>query len=107
MEEIWLWSLGIRIKRQIIGWGGLQPEGEDVEIALVLHPKYWGYGKSICIKIIKYAFEILHLDSIIILFPSSRKRIKGILKLGFMEDGKTEINGKLFNKYRLRSRSFN
>ena len=85
----------------LIGWGGLQPEGEDVEIALVLHPKYWGYGKELCIKIIEYAFEILHLDSIIILFPLSRKRIKGILRLGFVENESIEIDGLLFNRYRL------
>lgn len=95
------------LKGCFIGWGGLQPEGEDVEIAIVLYPKYWGHGKALCIKIIKYAFEILHLDSIIILFPSSRKRIKGILRLGFIEDGSTEIDGKLFNKYHLKSSSFN
>jgi hypothetical protein len=31
----------------------------------------------------------------------NRKRIKGILKLGFIEDGVIDIEEKLFNRYRL------
>jgi [ribosomal protein S5]-alanine N-acetyltransferase len=86
---------------EFIGWGGLQPEGKDVEIALVLDPKYWGYGIVLYRKIIQYAFENLKLDSLIIFLPSTRKRMKGILKLGFKEEGSQEIAGKLFYKFRL------
>ncbi len=29
------------------GWGGLQPEKGEADLALVLHPDYWGLGKRL------------------------------------------------------------
>ena len=52
------------------GWGGLQPEGDEADLALVLHPSYWGKGKDIYDEIIKRAFSEMHLDSVVIFFPS-------------------------------------
>ena len=91
----------IIVDGKFVGWGGLQPEGEDVEIALVLHPRHWGLGKLIYAEIIRQAFEELHLTSVIVLFPPSRTRIKGLLKLGFMEDGELEIDNHKFLRFRL------
>lgn len=85
---------------KFIGWGGLQPEGVDTEIALILHPKFWGIGRAIYEKIIHYAFDELNLKSVIILFPPSRNRVKGILQLGFERDGELEIEGERFIRYR-------
>ncbi|NGX56940.1 MAG: hypothetical protein K1060chlam5_01194 [Candidatus Anoxychlamydiales bacterium] len=90
-----------------IGWGGLQPEHNDIEIALVLHPNFWGIGKTIYDKIIHYAFEDLHLKSVIVLLPLTRKHVKGLLKLGFEKDGNLEIDGKLFLCYRLSVLKYN
>lgn len=104
-EKIWNekgygpWAFVINGK--LAGWGGLQPENGDVEIALVLHPKYWGLGKIAYDKIINYAFEKLGLDSLIVLFPPSRNRIKGLFRLGFKKDGELEIEGKKFFRYRI------
>ncbi len=84
-----------------MGWGGLQPFNDDVEIALVLHPKYWGCGKYLYKKIIDFAFGELKLSSVIILFPSSRIKIGGLLKLGFKLDGNCDISGESFLRYRL------
>jgi hypothetical protein len=39
-----------------------------------------------------------------ILFPCTRTRVKGILRLGFVLDGETEIGGEHFLPYRLRAR---
>ncbi|MGE0815493.1 MAG: GNAT family N-acetyltransferase [Vicinamibacterales bacterium] len=33
-----------------IGWGGLQPQGDDVEIGLVLRPSHWGAGLGLCLE---------------------------------------------------------
>jgi [ribosomal protein S5]-alanine N-acetyltransferase len=41
------------------------------------------------------------LESVTILFPPTRTRIKGILRLGFQEDGEVEIEGERFIRYRL------
>ena len=84
-----------------VGWGGLQPEEGDVDLGLVLHPDYWGYGKMIYEEIIRRAFGEMGLKSFTILFPPTRTRIKGILRLGFKPDGEVEIGGEKFIRYRL------
>ena len=33
------------INEEFAGWGGLQPENGEADLALVLHPNYWGKGK--------------------------------------------------------------
>lgn len=84
------------------GWGGLQPEHGDADLALVLHPAFWGTGKPIYDEIIRRAFGEMGFESVTILFPPSRTRIKGILRLGFKPDGEIEIGGERFIRYRLR-----
>jgi ribosomal-protein-alanine N-acetyltransferase len=83
------------------GWGGLQPEGEDADLGLVLHPDYWGMGKMIYEEIIRRAFGEMGLESVTILFPPTRTRVKGILHLGFKPDGEVEFLGERFIRYRL------
>lgn len=89
------------IDGEFVGWGGLQPENNDVEVALVLHPNYWGYGPVIFKDIIHDAFETLKLKSVIILFPPTRNRIKGIFKIGFKKEAEVDIDGKQFVRFRL------
>jgi RimJ/RimL family protein N-acetyltransferase len=81
------------------GWGGLQPEHGDADLALVLHPRFWGTGKRIYDEIIRRAFGDMGFESVTILFPPSRTRIKGIRRLGFVEDGEVEIGGERFIRY--------
>jgi RimJ/RimL family protein N-acetyltransferase len=83
------------------GWGGLQYESGDADLGLVLHPDYWGMGKTIYEEIIKRAFGAMKLESVTILLPPTRTRIKGILRLGFQVDGEVEIEGEKFIRYRL------
>ncbi len=89
------------IDNRFAGWGGLQPEGEDADLGLVLHPDYWGTGRALYEKVIERAFGDMGFDSVTILFPPSRTRIKGILRLGFKPDGEVEIGGERFIRYRL------
>ena len=104
-ETIWkkygFGPFGFIIDKNFIGWGGLQPEQNDIEIAMVLNPNYWGYGRKIYERIINSAFHELKLKSIIILLPPSRKHIKGILKLGFKREALLKIDDVLFYRYRL------
>jgi hypothetical protein len=79
----------------------LQPEGDDADLALVLHPDGWGLGKPIYDEIIKRAFGEMGFASVTVLFPPTRTRIKGLLRLGFQPDGELEIQGERFNRYRL------
>ncbi|MDL5038329.1 GNAT family N-acetyltransferase [Comamonas resistens] len=89
------------IDQKFAGWGGLQYEEGDADLALVLHPDFWGSGKAICQEIAKHAFTSQGLESITILLPPSRTRIKGIFRLGFQPDGEVDIEGARFQRFRL------
>jgi len=89
------------IDGKFAGWGGLQPEEGEADLALVLHPDFWGYGKVIYEEIIRRAFGEMGLDSVMILFPPTRTRVKGILRLGFKPEGELEIGGEKFIRYKL------
>ena len=89
------------IDDKFAGWGGLQPEEGEADLALVLHPDFWGYGKAIYDEITRRAFGEMGLDSVMILFPPTRTRVKGILRLGFKPEGELEIDGERFIRYKL------
>lgn len=95
------------IDGKFAGWGGLQFEEGETEIALVLHPDFWGMGKTIYLEVIRKAFDEMGLESIVVLFPPSRTRIKGFLQLGFKQEGEVTIEGERFLRYRLSAKSFN
>ncbi|MEM9153038.1 MAG: GNAT family N-acetyltransferase [Cyanobacteria bacterium P01_F01_bin.3] len=63
---------------EFIGWGGLQPEGDDVDIGLVLNQKYWGAGPVLYRRILTHAFEKLCVDSVTALLPPSRTRVSAL-----------------------------
>ncbi|MEO1393333.1 MAG: GNAT family N-acetyltransferase [Cyanobacteria bacterium J06634_5] len=86
---------------QFIGWGGLQPEGDDVDVGLVLSQKYWGAGPALYRRILTYAFEELCVDSVTALLPPSRTRVSAMRRLGFRKDGEIEIQDQRFIRYRL------
>jgi hypothetical protein len=89
------------IDGEFAGWGGLQPENGDADFALVLHPKFWGWGRRIFNRIRDQAFGEMGLDSITILLPPSRPNSKAVARLGFAEDGELTIDGALFTRFRL------
>lgn len=83
------------------GWGGLQHEEGNADMGLVLHPNYWGYGKVIFEKIIKCAFIQMKLESITILLPLSRTKLKAITRFGFQFEENVEYDGVIFQRFRL------
>ena len=89
------------INGEFAGWGGLQPENEDADFALVLHPDYWGWGFKIFNKIKSMAFDTMNIDSITILFPPSRTNTKAVTRFGFVKDGELDIDGEKFIRLRL------
>ena len=86
---------------EFIGWGGLQSEGGDVDVGLVLKREYWGAGPVLFRKILAYAFEELGIDSVTALLPRSRTRVAALHRLGFREEGETVIRDQRFVRYRL------
>jgi len=91
----------ILIDGDFAGWGGLQLEMGDADLALVLSPDYWGYGRFVFWKIIETAFGEMRFESITALLPPSRVRTSGMLRLGFLADGQVQISGSPFYRYRL------
>lgn len=104
-ERLWIeygygpWAFIVNGK--FAGWGGLQPENGEADLALVLHPNYWGIGKVLYNEIISRAFGEMGLKSVTVLFPPTRTRIKGLLRLGFKEDSELEVGNERFIRYRL------
>jgi len=84
------------------GWGGLQPEGGDADLGLVLHPAHWGMGPRLAREILRRAFGEMGFESVIVLLPPSRTRVRAILRLGFQADGEVVHSGERFVRYRLR-----
>lgn len=109
-ESMWTeYGIGpwaILINGKFAGWGGLQPEGGEADLGLVLHPEYWGAGKDILDALIRWAFNEKGLESLTILLPPTRKHVRGILRLGFVLDGNTTVDGELFIRYRLHAHRF-
>jgi RimJ/RimL family protein N-acetyltransferase len=87
------------IEGQFAGWGGLQPEKGKADLAMVLHPNFWGWGGAIYQEIIRRGFGDMGLTQITVLLPSGRKRTKGLLRLGFTQTGVVELGGHLFFRY--------
>jgi len=87
---------------EFIGWGGLQPEGDDADLGLVLRPSNWGAGRSLYDRFLSFAFDDLQIDSVIAMLPETRTRGGGLTRLGFSPDGESQIGGERFLRYRLR-----
>lgn len=83
------------------GWGGLQYEHGDPDLAMVLHPNYWGIGRYIYEEILKRAFGEMGFKSITILLPPSRKPSKTLLRYHFKPDGEVKIENERFLRFRL------
>jgi [ribosomal protein S5]-alanine N-acetyltransferase len=68
---------------EFAGWGGLQPWDDEVELALVLKPEFWGWGRPIFEGFVEHAFEHLALTEVMAAVPPTRGRGRGLLRLGF------------------------
>lgn len=56
---------------EFVGWGGYQPEGEDADLGLVLHPKHWGLGIPIVKALLEEGFMRFGFSSVIVFQVSS------------------------------------
>ncbi|MEM9089448.1 MAG: GNAT family N-acetyltransferase [Cyanobacteria bacterium P01_F01_bin.53] len=89
------------LDNEFIGWGGLQPEGDDVDVGLILSRKSWGAGPALFRRILIHAFEELCVTSVTALLPPSRTRVAAMRRLGFREDGEILLQDQRFIRYRL------
>lgn len=104
-ERIWAergWGpWGFRRAGEFIGWGGLQPEGDDIDVGMILHPRHWGVGLGLYRRFIAQAFGELQAPSVIALLPPSRTRVSAMRRLGFAVDGDVMVGQEPFVRYRL------
>ena len=83
------------------GWGGLQPEQGEADFAMVLHPRFWGWGRQIFALVKARAFGEMGLASITALLPPTRTNANAIKRFGFVEDGSVDVDGERFRRFRL------
>ena len=83
------------------GWGGLQPEDGEPDLALVLHPRFWGHGRAVYERVLDEAFGTFGFDSVTVLLPPTRGAAHGLVRLGFRRDGETVVAGERFLRFRL------
>lgn len=86
---------------ELLGWGGLQPEGEDADLGLILKPAAWGSGRRLVEHFLTFAFSAMSLESVIALLPQTRRRRTALSRLGFEPDGEIVIGEERFVRYRL------
>jgi GNAT superfamily N-acetyltransferase len=91
---------GFLCNGELVGWGGLQPEGGDVDLGLVLHPRFWGSGRALYEHFLAEAFDRLRIPSVTVLLPPSRVRVSGLRRLGFIADGEILVGGERFLRFR-------
>lgn len=85
------------------GWGGLQNEKGDADLALVLHPDFWGKGQRIAKQMIQEAFKTLNVDSLTIHLPLTRSKLAALRRYGFVEEAIVDFDGVLFKRFRLKN----
>jgi ribosomal-protein-alanine N-acetyltransferase len=91
------------------GWGGFQKEGNDADLALVLAPAWWGRGPELYRTMLEVGFRPSRdggfgFESVIILLPPSRTRLKALNRMGFSHEGTIDYLGEPFLKFRLLAR---
>jgi hypothetical protein len=104
-EEYWrrdgLGHWGILQGASYVGWGGFQKEGPEWDFGLVLKPNCFGLGPRITRKALELARADPRIPSVTFLLPPSRKRLRGLLRLGAEFVGEVSYAGSAFLKYRL------
>jgi len=79
-EQLWIengygpWAF--IVDSQFAGWGGLQRENGEADLALVLHPNHWGIGKVLYKEIISRAFGDMGLESVTVFFHLQEQELR-------------------------------
>ncbi|MBY6064266.1 GNAT family N-acetyltransferase [Pseudidiomarina sediminum] len=89
----------ICVADELIGWCGIQPDHNEAELAIVLAPTHWGYGRRVfeylmdCSRTFGHRYVVFHL-------LDSRREYKALRK--FANDVfQTRLMGRNFTTYKL------
>jgi RimJ/RimL family protein N-acetyltransferase len=85
-----------------IGWGGLQDEAGDADVALVLDPAAWGHGAALLRMILAQARDVFRLTSVTRHLPPGRARSGALTRVGFVAEADVCLAGVCFTRYRCR-----
>lgn len=86
---------------EFAGWGGLQPDGRDADLGIVLHRRFWGMGYALVREILMRDGAEVGESSMTVLLPPTRVRVRALGRMGFEPDGESVIDGERFIRYRL------
>ncbi|MEW8691918.1 MAG: GNAT family N-acetyltransferase [Candidatus Thiodiazotropha endolucinida] len=91
--------LAIKQNGVLIGWCGIQLEGNDYELAIIIGSSHWGAGKQVFNDLMSWAKELGHKEVVIHLLDS-RSEYKYLEKIA-TEVSKCKIMKRKFTTYRL------
>ena len=78
-----------------MGWGKFQPNQNQAELALVIHPSWWVWDKECFQKFIEHN-SYSYLGQVTVLLPESRRNLRGMEQLSFHQKNVTFIDGNCF-----------
>ncbi len=84
-----------------VGWGGLQKEGKEWDLGLVLKPDDFGLGPKITRKLVEFARAHGGISQVTFLLPPTRKNLAALGRLGAKFIEEVEYDGAAFKKFRL------
>ena len=85
---------------KLAGWCGIQSEAGAYEVALVLSPNNWGYGREVLNEVVVWARELGH-KQLFAHFLQSRPQRKALTRLFGEPIGASTIKNHVFNTYRI------
>jgi hypothetical protein len=83
------------------GWGGLQREGREWDLGLVLKPGNFGLGNRILKQVVAFARADSRIPYVTFLLPPSRKHLGALSRIGATACGKAASGGAEFLKFRM------
>jgi hypothetical protein len=89
----------IKQNDMLIGWCGIQLEGNDYELAIIISSSHWGVGKRVFNDLMSWAKEIGHKEVVIHLLDS-RSEYRFLRKIA-KEVSVCNIMNRNFTTYRL------
>lgn len=90
----------IQFEDKLVGWCGIQLESGHYELALVLSPDYWGYGREVMKQMMQWAQTLGH-SSLLAHFPKTRPQTKALERLFGQPVGEYRIEGCVYNTYQI------
>ncbi|MEW2912818.1 GNAT family N-acetyltransferase [Leisingera sp. JC11] len=84
-----------------LGWGGFQKEGDEWDFGLVLRVDCFGLGPAIARKALAFARRDARIPFVTFLLPPTRRHLRPLERLGAVQTGEVEYDGRRFLKFRL------